>query len=379
MTWLDLSARHAARPEYDTLRISVNKDGINVRPPHQAVKALGWKLGDRIRPLLGQDDHTGLLRLMKGDTGWKLQRPGGGKTSPSLALKFPTFAGAPTALASTAIATFSTKGGALEFRLPWLDNTAAAEAHPVPEPGSPREVLGDPRERVTVPAELPPVAEPEVSAAAAETEPEPEPERLGPPTPREFPVQTRTLPEVDAERTPSLAELRGRTDPALSGGHPSTWPSEKRRAFIDAVLDRKPDSELSRIAQRPVGSLYNIIKKQLGSEIEAARKARSFKHGPLPPTPSSQAKPSTLPPAPKYAAGPAADEVAPAIPEHILEFVRTEIEPVLRPLGRKIVKNRDDTGLVLDGTPVTLDELVIEANRILADLGDELLTVPAAA
>lgn len=347
MTWRDLSELRGSHPEGSAFRIAIEKRGVRIKPGTALTGKLGWKRGDKIAVMVGEAEHAGLALMVPSPAGWALVTSGG-RSKAALALKLPRrlsnkdlFPGSPEMLRSTvveALVVAHDGPAAIRFRLPWVQ---ASPAIPDAAPAVPMHAAD-------VPA-VPVAAAPQPSNQPTK----PVEDRAGPPTRRTFPIQQRTLAEVDAPKpTPAAAP---KPEPAAFGRMSAAQTEE----FIQACARGAMWSELQAIVTKPPGAYSSgsvqHLKDKLADRIDAAKAKR---HG------------LTLPSA-------QTEQPAAGIPDHILKFVRDEIVPVLAPLDRRVTKNRDDTGLLLDGKPVTLAELVAEVNRLLAIEGDKPIAAPA--
>lgn len=325
MSWFDISAAKGSHPVTGTVRIAVEKRGITVRIATPIAKEVGWELGDRITALVGREDDFGLLRLARSPDGWSLISPGGGEaaTRRSVAVKFAgrlaaqqTLPEAPERLKSTVVA-HRVVDGMIEFALPWIVRKAATLAAKLPTPKPPPGFIDNGSRGIT-------------AAVAAQA----------------VSVQPRSLAEVE---------------PAPLSANLMEWPDKVLARFIDAVARGAGNAELAKICGLPAGSMY-----YLKEQVRAHAKKR---------TPATAE--AVTAPAPK-----AVDDAPsgpPKVPPHILEFLRTDVVPVLAPLGHKVTKTRDGTGLLFNGAPISLEDLVAKVNDVLKDLDEPPLDVPAAA
>lgn len=388
MSWLNLSTLSKKKPVGDSTRIAVEKWFVVIRPGRALAAQLGWKAQTKIGILSGRDEHAGLVRLAPSSGGWSLRSAGGGKQDGAVALRFARSLGGadvlpdlPQRLSTTAVEITIIDKTIVEFRLPWApvtDTETAAARAPLYLPGK----AGSP-----APCALPAPGFVDTGARGITAA-----------VRREFPVQDKSLPKAPPSAPAGAGNAFGRMSAAQT------------EEFVLAVARGAPQSELGLIIKKhpatyAQGSI-KYLKEKLADRIKAApvpaaaapRLTDRDDPAPNPPSaprdaglklPARRPDPSpaaaavvmrTAEPAPRPApaAAPVTDQPSP-IASHILKFLREEVVPVLAPLGRRVIKTRDGTGLLLDGAPSTLAEVVAEANRIIATHDGDPIVIPAMA
>lgn len=205
--------------------------------------------------------------------------------------------------------------------------------------------------------------------------------------PSSFPFQDKSLAEIDAAAAPSPTPAFLRAGFSNEPGAYGFMSAAQTEEFVRACARDARDAELAEIAGKEPGGYakgsVNYLRGKLAARIKNARFAQvapakakvdppPFKAGPLPPAPrhSASAIPSPSPqPArmvPRAVTNESVAEPKPTLSPALLKFLRDEVAPVLLPLNIRITKTDDDTGLLRNGKPVTLEDVVAEVNRVLA-------------
>lgn len=191
-----------------------------------------------------------------------------------------------------------------------------------------------------------------------------------------FPIQTKSLDQVDKP-------IYGRVT-----NDPTTWLSDVRDRFISAAARQTSTAGLVQICGRSTKAVESAL-DLLHDEIVARRvrlgrqESSPIKKGPLPNAPKHDSITRVISETDRKVPRREVDESAPAakpsVSAEVLKFLREEVFPILKPLGREIKKNHDDTGLLLDGKPATVEEIVAETNRLLEQAGEEPIKFEIAA
>ena len=357
MGWIDLAEHRFRRADSETTRIAVEKAGLRISVAPAALARHRWVRGAKLTLLVGNDEDIGLVRIVAAAPkapGWTLTPISGDKRVTGLMLKLRAqryqraiLPCVPDRLKSTPVETRILDDG-IEFRLPWPVDGAQSISGAGAEPEG--KIAGKAAK----------------GAPDATAEPEDAGGRTGgsipptgakhptpPPEPKPFPVQSRSLAEVDRYQSPN---------------DPTNLPPQVRAKFIAAARKGESTKTLAEIAVRPLGSIGGILDKYLPEVKEDRRRTMLAR---IEPAASSPA------PAERRVASEQIDAPVP-LSESVLRFLREEIDPVLKPMGRRVTKTADGSALLLDGKPTTADALVKLVKEILGNDAEDL-RVPDAA
>lgn len=412
MSWFDLSTVMHRRGDAEATRIAVQRSDITIRFGRELIGQLGWSRGDKVTVIVGRDEHFGLVRLAKGQSGWTLQHPGGSSKHGNDALVKlgrmihgqPALPELPERLPATPVET-TVDAGMVEFRLPWLavgeqqipERAAVYDPEPKPPEAHGEAVDGAGSSSETNARQSGPAdgrrsgargeEDGQTRASAEDVGGSPATERAGPPTPRSIPglpgrkreqVQSRSLAEVEtATRDPSPRD--NPNEKGAFGRMSATQTEEFVRAVAAGASRRDLKAIADKLPARYSPGTINYLKDKLAHRIEVARKTepRPVQRQPLPApvTPVTLAEPDAA----EQPTGP------PPIPETTLKFLREEIVPVMASLGHKVTLSDDKTQLYLQESggpvklPVTAAELVARVNALLELEAEEALALPSAA
>jgi hypothetical protein len=358
------------------VKIGIEVRNVVIRVGSRLLAVLGWTKGDTIAVLVGEGERAGQVRLSREKPGWKLQLPGGNaKNGAGTAIKFgksfggcSSFPDMPESFPMTVVTAKIVDGG-IEFRVPW--RAAVIDASPDEEHDRGMiEAFDREKQRLEGVIEEPELTSPHRDKIARKLKLLAEVRSIytgdtdglvaqayaaGGRRAEEMPPAPPPSPPIP----PPAARVTS-APPKADPSDPDTWPQEMVDRFVEAAAHGAFPVDLARISGGAPSTQRWMADQYFGPRIRV-RKRELTRAPPLKPRPSLVRAES-----PETAEPPA----KPVLTTELLTWLREEIKPAL-PFGSKLTKNADGTGLILDGLPASLHQVVAKANAD-RDPGDHI-------